>query len=135
MACGELLSYIEQLGTDNVGGLVLVDGCIAEKPSPEIFTAWSGRMNQLQQDRQKQEDGFVRNMYKKLQAEEYLRRVVSASTQVPTDTAVTLIYNMIAVRDFSASSARLNRPYLWKTPKAMPIIASTHMSQIIKGVL
>lgn len=60
---------------------MLVDGCIAEKPSPEIFTAWSGRMSQLEQNRQKQGDGFVRNMYKKPQAEEYLKRVVSASTQ------------------------------------------------------
>ena len=76
---------------------MLLDGCIAEKPSPGIFTVRSGRMSQLQQDRQKQENGFVRNMYKKPQAEEYLRRVVSASTQVPTDTAVTLIYNMFDI--------------------------------------
>ena len=37
----------------------------------------------------------------KPQAEEYLRCVVSASTQVPTDTAVTLIYNMIAIKDLA----------------------------------
>jgi hypothetical protein len=39
--------------------LVLLDGCIAEKPSPEIFTAWSGRMSQLQQDRLKQENSLI----------------------------------------------------------------------------
>jgi non-heme chloroperoxidase len=113
MACGELMRYVEQFGTDNVGELVLVDGFLAESPSPEVFAKWSGRMNQLQQDRQKQADGFVRSMFKKPQTEEYLTRVVNASIQVPADSAVTLIYNMIAVQDFSGAFARLNRPVLF----------------------
>ena len=113
MACGELMSYVEQFGTDHLRALVLVDGFVAESPSPEVFATWSGRMNQLQQDRQKQADGFVRNMFKKPQTEEYLKRVVNASMQVPADTAVILIYNMIAVKDLSNSFARLNRPVLF----------------------
>jgi microsomal epoxide hydrolase len=113
MACAELLKYVEQFGTDNVGGLVLVDGFIPEKPSPEMFAGLSGWMNQLQQDRQKQADGFVRSMFRKPQTEDYLKRVISASTQVPADTAVVLIYNMIAVKDFSAAFARMNRPVLF----------------------
>ena len=68
MACGELMKYVEQFGTDNVGGLVLVDGFIPDKPSPRCSSAISGWMNQLQQDRQKQADGFVRSMYKKAAA-------------------------------------------------------------------
>jgi len=113
MACGELLKYAEQFGTDGVGGLVLVDGFIPEKPSPEMFVGLSGWMNQLQQDRQKQADGFVRSMFKKPQPEDYLKRVINASTQVPADTAVVLIYNMIAVKDFSPAFARINRPVLF----------------------
>ena len=62
MGCGELMKYVEQFGTDNVAGLVLVDGLIWDKPSPELFTGLSGWMNFLQQDRQKQADGFVRTM-------------------------------------------------------------------------
>ena len=113
MACGELMKYVEQFGSDNIGGLVLVDGFIPEKPSPEMFAGLSGWMNQLQQDRQKQADGFVRSMFRKPQTEDYLKRVISASTQVPADTAVVLIYNMIAVKDFSAAFARMNRPVLF----------------------
>jgi hypothetical protein len=56
--------------------------------------------NQLQQDRLKQTDAFVRSMYRKLQPEDYLKRVIDASLQVPDDIAVVLIYNMIAVKDF-----------------------------------
>jgi non-heme chloroperoxidase len=118
MACGELIKYVEQFGTDNVGGLVLVDGLLADKPNPDMFVAISGWMNQLQQDRQKQADGFVRTMYKKPQPEDYLKRVSDASAQVPADTAVILIYNMLAVKDFSPGLARLsemkaNRPVLF----------------------
>jgi len=31
MACGELVKYAEQFGTDNVGGIVMVDGFLSEK--------------------------------------------------------------------------------------------------------
>ena len=90
---------MEQFGTGNVGGIVLVDGYITDKPS-DLFVPLSGWMNQVQLDRQKQADGFVRSMYKKPQTEEYLRRVIDASVQTPADTAALLIYNMIAVKDF-----------------------------------
>jgi non-heme chloroperoxidase len=113
MGCGELVKYAEQFGTDNLGGLVLVDGLLPDKTSPELFGYISGWMNLLQQDRQKQADGFVRSMYKKPQPEEYLKRVTDASMQVPADTAAVLIYNMIAVKDFSPGLARVNRPMLF----------------------
>jgi len=113
MACGELVKYAEQFGSDNVGGFVLVDGFLPEKVSPEMFVGLSGWMNQLQQDRQKQADGFVRSMYKKPQMEEYLKRVIDASEQTPADTAAVLIYDMIAVKDFSSGLAKMNRPVLF----------------------
>jgi microsomal epoxide hydrolase len=113
MACGELLKYVEQFGTENVGGLALVDGLLYDKPSPQMFTMVSPWMNQLQQDRRKQADGFVRSLFKKPQPEEYLQRVVEASVRVPADTAVALIYNMIAVPDFTAAFARIDRPVLF----------------------
>lgn len=113
MGVGELMKYTEQFGTDNVAGFVLVDGLLWDKPNPELFGMMSGWMNFLQQDRQKQADGFIRSMYKKPQSEDYIKRVVSASIQVPADTAVVLIYDMIAVKDFSAAFAKMNRPMLF----------------------
>ncbi|MGB8970020.1 MAG: alpha/beta hydrolase, partial [Candidatus Sulfotelmatobacter sp.] len=115
--------YVEQFGTDNVGGLVLVDGFLSDKPSPEMFVGISGWMNQLQQDRQKQADGFVRSMYKKPQPEDYLKRVIDASTQVPADAAVVLIYDMLAVKDFSPGLERVKttRPLLFiYQPESQP---------------
>jgi microsomal epoxide hydrolase len=121
MACAEQLKYVEQFGTENLAGLVLVDGFIPDKPSPEMLIGMSGWMNLLQQDRQKQADGFVRGMYRKPQPEEYLKRVINASTSVPADTAVVLIYDMIAVKDFSKAFARLDRPVLFAyQPETQP---------------
>ena len=113
MGVGELVKYAEQFGSDNVAGFVLVDGYVWEKPSPEMFVGMSGWMNMLQQDRRKQADGFVRTMFKKPQPEEYYKRLVDASTQVPADTAVVLIYDMLAVKDFSPGFAKMNRPVLF----------------------
>jgi len=113
MACGELLKYAEQFGTGNVGGLVLVDGFVAEKPTAETFLDFSEWMNELQQDRRKQADEFVRSMFKKPQSEQYLRRLADTSIEVPADTAVALIYNMIAAKDWSAAFAKINGPVLF----------------------
>jgi non-heme chloroperoxidase len=113
MACGELIKYAEQFGSDNVSSYVLVDGLLLAKLSPEMFAMMSGWMNDLQQDRRKQADGFVRSMFKKPQSEDYLKSLVDASVEVPADTAAVLFYDMIAVKDFSAGLTRANRPMLF----------------------
>ena len=113
MGCGELMKYVEQFGTSNVGAVVLVDGFAAEKPNPEMFSGLAGWMNQLQQDRAKQADGFVRHMYTKPQPEDYLKRVIDASMQVPADTAAVLIYNMLAVSGWSTAFAKMDKPLMF----------------------
>src|SRR5882757_9870963 len=113
MACGELVKYAELFGTDNVGGFVLVDGLLSDKPNAEVSAMLSGWMNQLQQDRRKQTDSFVRNMFKKAQSEEYLKRLIDISMQVPDDTAAVLTYNGLAITGLSNGLARINRPMLF----------------------
>jgi non-heme chloroperoxidase len=119
MGCGELLSYAEQFGDDGISGLVLVDGLIPAKQNPQIVSALSQWTNLLQQDRQKEADVFVRAMYKKPQPEDYIERVKHATLEVPTDTAVALIYNMISVTDFSNAFSRINRPLLFAYEPAL----------------
>ena len=113
MACGELVKYVDQFGTDNIAGLVLVDGFLSDRAAPEMFVTMTGWMNQLQQDRQRQADGFLRSIFKKPQPEDYLKRLTAASIQVPPDTAVVLIYNMLATGYFSGAFERINRPVLF----------------------
>lgn len=113
MGVGELVKYAEEFGTDNVAGFVLVDGFVWDKPDPNLFLGMSGWMNMLQQDRRKQADGFIRSMFKKPQPDDYISRLVDASIKVPADTAAVLIYDMIAVKDFSVGFARMDRPLLF----------------------
>jgi non-heme chloroperoxidase len=113
LACSELMKYVEQFGTDNLAGLVLVDGLLWERLKPDVFADYSGWMNDLQQDRQRQVEEFVHGMFKKPQPAAYYKRLIDATNQVPTDTAVVLIYNMLAVKDFSAAIAKVNRPLLY----------------------
>jgi non-heme chloroperoxidase len=113
MGCGELLSYVEQFGEDGIGGLVLVDGLIPSNLNPAVVSLMAQWTNQLQQDRQKEDDIFVRAMYKRPEPEDYIQRVKQATLQVPTDTAVALIYNMVSVADFSKAFARIDRPILF----------------------
>ncbi len=113
MGVGELLSYVEQFGDNGLSGLVLVDGLIPAKQNPAVVAVLAQWTTQLQQDREKEADVFVRSMYKKPQPEEYLQRVEQATLQVPTDTAVALIYNMVSVTDFSEAFARIDRPVLF----------------------
>jgi len=113
MGCGELLKYVEQFGTANLGAVVLVDSFVADKPSPEMYAGLAGWMNQLQENRAKQADGFVRHMYNKPQPEDYLKRVIDASMQVPADTAVVLIYNMLAINTWSTGFAKMDKPLMF----------------------
>lgn len=113
MGVGELLSYVEQFGDNGLSGLVLVDGLIPAKQNPAVVAVLAQWTTQLQQDREKEADVFVRSMYKKPQPEEYLQRVEQATMQVPTDTAVALICNMVSVTDFSEAFARIDRPVLF----------------------
>jgi non-heme chloroperoxidase len=113
LACGELMKYFEQFGAENIGGLVFVDGFLGEKPNAEVLAAVSGWMNQLQQDRRRQADGFIRSIFKRPQPEEYLKRLIDASVQVPADTAAVLMYNGFATANFSDAFARIDRPLLF----------------------
>jgi non-heme chloroperoxidase len=89
--------------------------------NPEIVSVMLAWTTLLQQDRRKEADIFVRSMYKKPESEEYLQKVMHASMEVPTDTTVTLMHNMLAVTDFSKAFARIHRPALFAyTPALEP---------------
>jgi microsomal epoxide hydrolase len=64
LAVSELLMYVEQFGTSNVGGFVFVDGWIQGEPNPQFDAAMKGMLKSAQLDRKKFTDGFVRSMYR-----------------------------------------------------------------------
>ncbi len=96
MGTHELLTFVELFGPASVRGLVLVDGVLWDKPSPEMSSFIVQWMRGYQLDRRSSTEQFVRSMYKKPQSEAYLRRITEAALSTPTDSAVVLVYNLAA---------------------------------------
>ncbi len=96
----ELLSYAEQFGGGQVCAYVLVDGFAWDKLDPQFATAMLGMFRRLETDRRDFTEQFVRSMYKKPQAEEYLRRVVGASLKMPTDSAISASVGSLSRADW-----------------------------------
>jgi microsomal epoxide hydrolase len=116
MAVTEIASYVDQFGTSGLAGIVLVDGVAGFDLTPESLKGSVEFLHGVQTDRAKWTSDFVRSMYKKPQAEEYLRKVIKASLATPTDSAVA-----IGLAGFTTD----NRPALAKIDKPTVIVGAT----------
>jgi non-heme chloroperoxidase len=112
LAVAEVLSYAEQFGGANVRGYVLVDGLAWERQDLQFVEAMLGMFKQLQVNRRPFTERFVRSMYKKPQSEEYIARVIAASLQMPTDSAVVASLSAVSRTDWKPAIAKLDRPVL-----------------------
>ena len=86
---------------------MLVDGVLWDKWEPHMAASIYGWMQGLQQDRLQSTAEFVKSMYKRPQTPEYLAKITAASLKTPTNTAVTLIFNMTG-RDTWANAVLAN---------------------------
>jgi microsomal epoxide hydrolase len=114
----EVLTYVQEFGTASLRGVVLVDGMIGSDPNPRWIAAVSGMLRNLQLDRTKFTEEFVRGMYRKPQPPEYLKRIIAASLKTSTNTAVTLMANL-AVGDWRPVLSKLDKPVLFVGSAAM----------------
>lgn len=109
MGVNEVASYINEFGNDGVAGIVLVDGVVSfEDPLAIGILKYAGS---IMKDRPAKTEAFVRNMYKKPQSEEYLKRVTAASLETPTAQAMALFVGSLAT-DNRPALAKFARPTL-----------------------
>ncbi|MBB6123064.1 alpha/beta fold hydrolase [Sphingobium subterraneum] len=113
MACGELMSYVEQFGDDELGGIVLVDGLLPPDKNPDVIPILAYFTNLLQKNRQQAIDEFIPFWYKTEQSESYLDFVKGTTEKVPTNSAVALMHNMVSNNDLTGAFARLTRPVIF----------------------
>ena len=106
-----MASYVDQFGTETLAGLVLVNGIAGREYDEATISGLLSYTNSLQLDRQKAADRFVRGLYKKPQSEDYIRRMMSATMQMPTNSAVALIVGGIA-SDNRSALAKIDKPTL-----------------------
>jgi non-heme chloroperoxidase len=116
MAVAEIASYIDQFGTGNVAGIVLVDGVAGLDLTPEIVKSNIDFLKAMQTNRPQQTSDFVRSIFRKPQSEEYLRKLIKASMATPTDAVIAM-----GVAGFSTD----NRPALAKINKPTLIVGAT----------
>jgi non-heme chloroperoxidase len=108
----DVLTFVDQYGTANLRGVVLVDGFI-NIGSPQMQKSMAGMLLSLQTDRPHFTDGFVRGMYTTKQTEDYIHHVEEQSLKTPTNTAVTEIFNVVSKGDFTPILTKLDKPVLY----------------------
>ncbi|HXW57434.1 MAG TPA: alpha/beta hydrolase [Candidatus Cybelea sp.] len=111
MAVVETMAYVDQFGTHDLAGLVLVDD-IAGGLGPGEAAEDIGLMKGVLEDRKGTADFFVRKIqFHKPQPEEYIRRLIASSLSVPTNSAVALLVGRYAA-DYNALLPKVDRPTL-----------------------
>jgi len=122
MAVTEIASYVDQFGTSGISGIVFVDGAPGLEITTETFKGYVQFLNGVETNRQKWTSDFVRSMYRKPQAEEYLQRVIKASLATPADSAVAMGLAGITT-DNRAALGKIDKPTViaWATKDMLPI--------------
>jgi non-heme chloroperoxidase len=109
MAVVETIAYVDQFGTSDFAGLILVDNDAGGR-APADADQDFGLLKGVLEDRQKSLDGFIRNLnFKKPHPEEYITRLEKASLLVPTNSAVALLVGYF-VADFRPVLPKIDKP-------------------------
>lgn len=107
----ELVSYVDQFGTDSVNALVLVNGIAGREYDKDTTWGLLSYANTFQTDRRRAADRFVRGLYKKKHSEEYISRMIDATLQMPTNSAVAVFLGSL-MSDNRSALAKIDRPTL-----------------------
>ena len=118
MAVGELLAYVDQFGTTNLAGLVLVDGVIGADPGVAQLAQFTEQMRVLSVDRKAVLDGMVDQFFTTPLTPEYRQRLVDNSMKTPTNTALALFAASV-LRDHRPALAKIDKPLLYAVTPAL----------------
>jgi microsomal epoxide hydrolase len=120
LAVPEVLTYVERHGTSKLEGVVLVDGFVGSDPNPSAPNPMRPILLGAQRDRKKFTADFVRSMFRSRQTPEYLERLTQMSLRTPTNTAFTLLANlMLTSGDWRPILAKLDKPVLYVVQPAL----------------
>src|SRR5277367_4812707 len=109
MAVVETMAYVDQFGTGDLAGLILVDNDAGGR-APGDADQDFGLLKGVLEDRKNAANGFIRQLnLKKPHPEDYINKVVQASLQVPTNTAVALLVGYF-VADYRPVLPKIDKP-------------------------
>ena len=114
MGTPEVLGYINRFGTRDLAGVVFVDGFIGDDPNPSRAAGHERTIAAIEADRRGWTIPWIRGMFVKPQADEWLTRLVDASLKTPTTTMTALIRTTyVAGDDRRSILAKIDRPLLY----------------------
>ena len=119
----EVVSYVDQFGTGSIVGLVLVNGIVGREYDKETTWGLLSYANTFQTDRRRAADRFVRGLYKKKQSEEYLSKMIDATLQMPTNSALAVFLGSL-MSDNRSALPKIDKPTLIivaRVPAWMPL--------------
>jgi microsomal epoxide hydrolase len=132
MAVVETLAYVDQFGTGDFAGLVLVDNDAGGR-APGDADQYFGLLKGILEDRQTSADQFIRKLnFHKPQPEDYLQKLIQASLRVPTNTAVTLLVGLF-VSDYKSVLPKIDKPTVICAAKSPYMSTIVDMQSKIKG--
>ena len=127
MGAPEALELVEQFGTQDIAGLVLVDNFVWVPQGSPLAGFMDTLLFHLLRDRPVLTATFVRGMYRTPQDSTYLARITRTSLSTPTTTAYTLLASTFATgrRDWRPALDKLDRPLLFVGSALMRETADT----------
>jgi len=132
MAVVETMAYVDQYGTGDFAGLVLVDNGAGGR-APGDADQDFGLLKGILEDRQKATNSFVRNLnFKKPQPEDYVQKVIQASLRVPTNTAVALLVGFFTA-DYRSVLPKIDKPTVICAAKSLYMSTVTDMQAKVPG--
>ena len=119
----EVVSYVDQFGTSSLAGLVLVNGIAGREYDQQTTWGLLSYANAFQTDRRRAADRFVRGLYKKKHSEEYLMKMIDATLQMPTNSALAVFLGSL-MSDNRLALPKIDKPTLIvvaRVPAWMPL--------------
>jgi non-heme chloroperoxidase len=115
----EVLTYVQESGTGDLRAVGLVDMFIGVDQEPRqlhpFAPLWTTWIEEIQLDRRAWTREWVQGMYRSEQPDEYLDTITEAVLATPTNTAVTLLTNLMFMgpTDLRPALDALDRPVLY----------------------
>jgi non-heme chloroperoxidase len=111
MGASEVALFVDQFGTKDVAGIVLVDASLGGDPNPERVLAVVQWLGEVQADRAKATAEFARSLFKRPHPDAYLSKVTREALATPTSAAIALFVGSIA-SSTGAALGKIDKPTL-----------------------
>lgn len=114
LAAPVVVNYAAHFGSEDLKGIVLVDGLVGIDSSVPFYQSIVDYWAQLQVDRIPKTREFIKDMFRQPQTEEYFEKLNESALRTPTNTVMTLIDNYL-LQDFRPLLPKIKIPTLVAT--------------------